>query len=212
MYPWVTHTTSFIQGECPHNCSYCYVKRFPVGNLRLNVKNLQDNLGRGRTIFVGSSCDMFAKGVPSEWVEKVLEVCRRFDNTYLFQSKNPARFSEFMDQFPEKTILGTTIETNRDYRVSDAPKVQERQWSMSQVTSFETMVSVEPVLDFDLDILVGWLKDIRPSFVSIGADSKGNSLPPEPGKEKLEALLAALRVFTEVKVKENLKRLLKEAD
>lgn len=44
--------------------------------------------------------------------------------------------------------------------------------------------------------------------VTIGADSKGSNLP-EPSKEKIEALIKELRKFTQVKLKQNLNRLIK---
>ena len=49
----------------------------------------------------------------------------------------------------------------------------------------------------------------EPIFVSIGADSKRNNLP-EPPAWKVERLIEELRKFTEVKVKENLNRILEE--
>ncbi len=70
------------------------------------------------------------------------------------------------------------------------------------------MLSVEPVMDFDLVPFVGWIKAIAPEFVSVGADSKGHKLP-EPKALKLIALIEALEQFTEVKQKLNLKRLLR---
>lgn len=49
--------------------------------------------------------------------------------------------------------------------------------------------------------------EINPKFVSIGADSKKHNLP-EPSKEKIEALIRELSLFTEVKIKDNLRRLM----
>ena len=71
------------------------------------------------------------------------------------------------------------------------------------------MVSVEPILDFDLLTMVCWLKIIKPEFVSIGADSGNNHLP-EPSGDKVKALIEGLKAFTEVKVKNNLNRILRE--
>lgn len=183
------------------------MKRFPVGELRLDEKTLRDNLGSGRVIFVGSSCDMWADAVQSVWIEIVLGKIRMSPhNQYLFQSKNPARFKQF--RFPGGTLLGTTLETNRPYDYSQAPSIAERARAMSSVWPwpYEKMISVEPVMDFDLDEFAGWIQHIGPKFVSIGADSKGHGLP-EPPKWKLEALIEKLQCFTEVKLKSNLKRL-----
>jgi protein gp37 len=176
---------------------------------RLSEKALSENLGTGKTIFVGSTADMFGSWVPKEWIFRVLGKCLDFSgNTYLFQTKNPAGFDWFLhpvDFFPPRRILGTTIETNR-YLGGGAPSPQARFLAMRELFGARRMVSIEPVMDFDLEIFAAWLREISPEFVSIGADSGGNDLP-EPGKEKLEALIAALRESTEVRLKPNLGRL-----
>ena len=72
---------------------------------------------------------MFGEWVKSEDINRVLNYCCKFNNTYLFQTKNPARFRQFLLQFPEKSILCTTIESNRDYeylKISDAPHIYSR--------------------------------------------------------------------------------------
>ena len=66
-------------------------------------------------------------------------------------------------------------------------------------------------MDFDLNIFVNWIRAIKPDFVSIGADSKGNNLP-EPPAWKIRKLIDNFRHFTEVKVKSNLKRLIEDGD
>ena len=55
--------------------------------------------------------------------------------------------------------------------------------------------------------MVSWMKNIDPTFISIGADSKGHNLPEPPGA-KVKELIQELEKFTEVKVKKNLSRLL----
>jgi protein gp37 len=185
------------------------MKRFNVGDLRLEKKELEINLGKHNYIFVGSSTDMFAQVVPSEWISKVLVCCNNpiTDNTYLFQSKNPMRFVEFLLQFPKQSILGTTIESDIDYAdISLAPSVTQRCEVMSHL-AIRKMVSIEPILDFDIDRFVSMLHKIQPEFVSIGADSGRNNLP-EPSPEKIGELILKLKEFTTVKIKENLNRLL----
>jgi len=205
MYPWVTHTWNVIKGKCFHDCEYCYMKRFPQKKIRFDEKEMKTDLGSGNTIFVGSSCDMFAEGLPGYWIIRILNHTISYpDNTYLFQSKNPQRFFDHI--MPRNVILATTIETNRDYKVSKAPSVIIRGHAMQKVRT-KKMISIEPILDFDVDIFLGMLSIIQPDFVSIGADSKGHGLP-EPDKEKLEEFITKLKKFTEVKTKNNLERLL----
>lgn len=126
MYPFITHTWNPIRGKCPHDCAYCYMKAFPQPELHFAEKEMETNLGSGNFIFVGSSTDMWALEVPSNWILAALNRCCTFDNRYLFQSKNPQRFLEFINEFPPRVILSTTIETNREYLVSKAPNVFER--------------------------------------------------------------------------------------
>lgn len=80
---------------------------------------------------------------------------------------------------------------------------------MQQMNKAQTMISIEPVLAFDPNIMLAWIKDIRPKFVSIGADSKGHKLP-EPGKDTLTYFISELKKITEVKIKNNLKRIVGE--
>ena len=122
----------------------------------------------------------------------------------MFQSKNPWRFDDFT--LPSKVILGTTMETNWVNAFSVAPPVLERHDAMKHY-QVRKMVSIEPIMDFDLKQFVSMIHNINPSFVSVGADSKGHNLP-EPSKEKTLELIKQLRVFTDVKVKENLKRII----
>ncbi len=211
MYEFCTHTWNAIKGKCSHDCSYCYMKVFPQGELRLDEKEFKTDLGKGNTIFVGSSTDMFADNVPCEWIFKVLNYCCKFQsNIYIFQTKNPIRFFEFDGYFPDASEFGTTIETNKQMllnKISKAPTVQDRQDYLCDING-KTFVTIEPILNFDLDVLVAWIKDIDPDFVNIGADSKNHNLP-EPNKEKIEALIEELKKFTKVNIKDNLRRLMK---
>ena len=211
MYPWVTHTWNPIKGRCPHDCSYCYMKRFPLNPVRLDEKEFNIDLGNGNTIFIGSSCDMWANKIPNEWIRKTLEHCNKFNNIYLFQSKNPHRFlrAEFLRLIPLDTILGTTIETNRDFNNDSVPNQSQRYYAMELLKQFhrKTMVSIEPIMDFDVGIFSMWVNNMHPNFVSIGADSQGHNLL-EPSSIKVKQLIKALKQITEVKLKDNLKRIM----
>jgi len=211
MYPFVTHTWNAIKGKCPHNCSYCYMKRFSQPELHFDEAELKTNLGTGNFIFVGSSCDAWANSILDEWIDQMLEQCRLYpQNTYLFQSKNPARIGYWYGDLPPKTILGTTIETCQTIDdFGKAPRPRARFEAMLDLSTgrHPLMVSMEPIMDFDLETLVDWLRAISPKFVSIGADSGNNHLP-EPSSGELKDLIEALKEITEIKLKNNLNRLL----
>jgi hypothetical protein len=187
------------------------MKRFPLSPLHLDEKSLRDDLSKAKTIFVGSSTDMWAEEVPKEWLEKVLAKCSKESSRYLFQTKNPARFWDFRKfGLPSNAIYGTTIETTNEplsLKISKAPSVWYRYADLADLNIPEKMVSIEPIMDFTVSTLLSWLLFIKPQFVSIGADSKGHNLP-EPPAGKIKELIQELEKFTEVKIKDNLNRLL----
>ena len=218
MYKWVTHTWNPIGGSCLHDCSYCYMKDMmykPViknkysGQPRLIEKELIP-LGKDRCIFVQNCSDLFAEDVPSDIIQGILRHCSSYDNRYLFQSKNPGRFKEFV--FPARAGLGTTIETNDQElisRVADkSPPVKDRALAMMELSgTYPLMISVEPVMKFDIRLFSSMLLDIKPLFVSIGADSKGNRLQEPTYKDVLELKTILEGNGIEIKLKSNLKRL-----
>lgn len=211
MYDFVTHMWGPVRGRCKHDCSYCYMKKWPLPPLHIDERDLlKTDLGEGNFIFVCHTIDLFADDVPTEWILRVLGQLRFYPkNKYLLQSKNPHRFLDFDERFPENVLLGTTIETNRDvYVESKAPPYIERAKALALLHEygFETMVTIEPIFDFDLDELVEIVITANPKWVNIGADSKGHKLP-EPAKEKVAKLIEALQTKTDVKLKRNLKRI-----
>lgn len=209
MYGFVTDTWNPIRGRCEHNCKYCFMIPMNPGKLRLDSKTLKDNLGDDRYIFVGSSTDMFAEEVPTEWIKEVLIKCNEYTNKYLFQTKNPKRFYEFMSLFPKDSILTTTIESDINHMISLAPSIKERVEAMSNISQFDKMLTIEPILDFNPSELIKIIKEINPKFVNIGADSKEHYMK-EPSKDKLMKLINHLNILDNIKVtlKDNLRRLL----
>jgi DNA repair photolyase len=220
MYKWVSGTKNPLAGRCLHGCSYCSTNslmRYPViaekysGEIRLDQKVLSSNPGKDKTWFIVGQNDLFANGVNSEFIHEILEWCRKHDNTYLFQTKNPERFIAFADLFPKNTILCTTIETNRRYpQMGNAPDPLDRAIAMNQMANegFKIFLTCEPIMDFDLDDMVYLIETCLPTQVNVGADSKNNHLP-EPTKINLLALIDRIQKFTTIANKSNLERLLK---
>ena len=218
MYDWVTHMHSHLAGECPHKCSYCYVQRnkFGVserykGEPRLIESELNENYGTGKTIFIEHMNDLFAEKVKGRWIIAILKHCREYDNDYVFQTKNPERVYFYYHALPKKSLLGTTIETNRNINnISKAPIPQKRYEYLKKLRKegVRVFITIEPIMDFDVDILSKWIIDIRPEFINIGADSKGCGLL-EPSAQKI---LEFINILNEnkinIKKKTNLSRLL----
>jgi hypothetical protein len=185
------------------------MKRFPQNPIRLDEKEFKTDLGKGNFIFVGSSTDIFADDVPSEWIKKVLDYCKYYMNTYLFQTKNPKRFKEFKNHFPLHCIFGITLETNRENNLADCPPRSSRVGWMEEKWLDRKMVTIEPIMDFDVELLSDWIERINPEFVNIGADSnkKKDYSIPEPTEFKIQNLIKKLELFTKVNLKPNLARL-----
>lgn len=210
MYEFVTHTWNPIKGKCPHDCSYCYMKRWGEQKpLRLDEKEMKTDLGSDNFIFVGSSTDMFAPRVNGWWIEHVLKKMQEYDNSYLLQSKNPSGFLEYQYLFPKKTVVCTTIETNRwnSLIMRNSPHPWERAEVMEKIY-LQKYVTIEPIMDFDLHKMVELIKMCEPVQVNIGADSGHNNLP-EPSQSKVMELVEELEKFTTIHNKSNLGRLMK---
>ena len=68
-------------------------------------------------IFVVSMGDLFGEWVPDEWIEQVFKACKEApQHKYLFLTKNPGRYEDICDGFPEQAhcLYGTTITCQQD--------------------------------------------------------------------------------------------------
>ncbi len=220
MFKTITSTWNVYTG-CYFECSYCnarkaaetrfrHVERYRDGfKPRFNEKELGRHFKPGEFIFVSYMGDI--AWANSEWRELILEkVYISQETNFLFQSKNPWIFCTYDWPKLSNIIYGTTIETNRDYRLTKAPPPNERYKYMALLKYSQKFISIEPICDFDLDTLVGWMKDIKPEIIEVGADNYHNDLP-EPPWWKVEMLLDILKsICPRVVEKEGLERLKKE--
>ena len=227
MYHFVTHTWNPIRGRCEHKCPYCYIRRMPHYKYKdtepdLILEELNINLGKDKFIFIGSATDMWGHWIPGPWIQAVIDRIFEFpENKYLFQTKCPLRYSRFIKEhgaFPEGTILGTTIESNRDHGrlyMGDTISVIDRADDMYDLRRNEgyenLMVTIEPIMEFDLIPFVEMIREINPKYVAIGADSGSNNLP-EPCSSSIHDLVTEISKDTIIILKDNLKRLYKEMD
>ena len=216
MFSVVTKTWNPVTG-CLHYCKYCWARRLALTKLK-NTKKYRNGFSpqihenefrkrfNGDFVFVCDMGDLFGDWVPREWILKVIEHIKKFPDTdFLFLTKNPKRYHEFIDYFPENAILGATIETNRDdlYRkhdISKAPLPSERYKAMKTLDWPKKFVSIEPILEFDLEMFSKWIREIRPIMVYVGYDNYNNGLP-EPCLEKTLRLIKELSEITTVKTK-----------
>ena len=131
----------------------------------------------------------------TEYLERILDkIKKESTKTFLIQSKNPSTFGRV--SFPDNVILGTTIETNRDdlcKAIATAPPPSQRYEDFLKIKHplkikhSLKMVTIEPVMDFDLEVMVEWMKNLKPCMIWLGYDSKKCHLP-EPKLEKVREL------------------------
>lgn len=193
--------------DCYHYTPHAHLERI----VRLDGKWVPPPRTKpGEFIFLCDFADVtFA---PREVMELIIGWMRHYsDRTFLLQSKNPECFHPY--SFPENVILGVTIETDKVYfntpsrytsynQISRAPLTIRRFVDMLSVKHPRKLVIIEPILDFNLETLVAWIKAIKPEAVYMGYDSHGkaNKLP-EPPLKKFDQLKAELEKITEVRVK-----------
>lgn len=114
------------------------------------------------------------------------------DKTYYLQSKRPEFFEPFLAELPPNVVLLKTLETNCDSgyaKASKAPPPSVRYRQFKSLAYPRKVVTIEPVLDFDLEPFVEWIISIQPEYVWLGFNSKPESVAlPEPSEQKVEDL------------------------
>ena len=215
MYPeYEGKTWNPLGGECSHQCSYCYVNKLKQrmethrekysGKPRLWETELRGNPGtkKERDVFVCSCNDLFAADVPAALIERILRHCNAYPmNTYLFQTKNPARLIKFIRYFPKNSVFATTIETNRTTD-SKAPQPMERAEAfykfrcssliISQQYGWKHQITMEPLMNFSINEMMAILLRIQPNILYVGANTSAVRLP-EPTEETISIFLQLIR-------------------
>ena len=212
MFSIVSKTWNPVTG-CLHGCIYCWARKLAETKLknshryrrgfipRINEREFNVKFNEGDFVFVSDMGDLFGNFIPREWILRVLAYIKKFPETYfLFLTKNPARYAEFIEEFPENAILGATIETNRDdlylkNKISGAPLPSLRYESLKKLDWDKKFISIEPILDFDFEVFWKWIDEIKPVIVYIGYDNYNHRLP-EPTLSKTLKLIEKLREIT----------------
>jgi DNA repair photolyase len=220
MFNIVTATWNPISG-CLYNCNYCWARDLAITKLKntqryfegfkpnLNEKEFSLKFVKGALIFVSDMGDMFGDFVPDNWIKLVLNHIRQFPEAdFLFMTKNPKRYLQLLPFIPKNAILGATIETTNNEiiqtdKVSFAPLPSERYEAMKSLSWERKIVSIEPILDFDLTTFVKWIQDINPFIVYVGYDNYYHNLR-EPTLQNTVSLINNLPDSTLV-IKKNIR-------
>jgi len=141
--------------------------------------------------------DLLSKGFTDDDINQILTIIRDYPQLrFLICTKIPLRFHNFVDTIPSNCILGTTIESDNDELVSKwskAPAPSHRFEDTGALDYPHKMVSIEPIMDFDKDILMQWVKEIKPELIAIGYNNYPRFKLPEPPLDKTLEFISSMR-------------------
>ncbi|MBA7643337.1 hypothetical protein ES703_51061 [subsurface metagenome] len=167
-----------------------------------HVERLSNNsIPRSSIVFVFGTGDIHF--CDPDFVRKTLAILIKRSNPrqqYYFQSKNPECLKQYIGEYPENSILLTTIETNRDAgydRISRAPKPSKRFKDFLELDYPRKVLTVEPIMDFDLAEFSNWIVEFNEQgsllYVWLGFNSKSAQVSiPEPSEDKVIQLIDQL--------------------
>jgi len=169
------------------------------GQFELYESEFRRDFKPGEFWFVQDMSDLFAETVPDEMIEAVLNHISKFPKTrFLLLTKNPKRYHDFLRIIPSNCVLGVTIETDGEevlyHEISHAPHPIDRISAMIDLSmdwTVKTMISIEPILQFNFKTFLADIAAISPEFVAVGYDNYGNRLP-EPSLKETLSLIDAL--------------------
>ena len=176
-----------------HNCIKCYNYKPHFHPERLN------KIPKAALVFACANGDIsFAKKEQKISIIKAMRLKPK--QTFLLQTKNPECLEDF--RIPSNVIVGTTIETNRDtIKISKAPLTLTRYNDLC-VLSCRKSITIEPIMKFDLDVMIDWLWTINPEIVWVGYANHIKDLNlDEPELSKTKKLINELNRFTDVRLK-----------
>ena len=201
---------------CNFNCSYCWARKLAEGKLKNSYPNgfiptthpdrFDKRFKLDDFVFVCSMGDIsFAPSVV--WNQVYITAQNHPETKFLLCTKNPATYLSLAWRL-DNIYYGCTIETNKNYKVSKAPRVYDRYLALRKAFHPHKFISIEPIMDFDLMEFSNWIYDINPEIVEIGADNYNNNLP-EPSSNKILKLIDILTLHgVNVVQKQGLERLL----
>lgn len=170
---------------------------------------------RPRNIFVCSMADLFGEWVPDEWIDDVIKATQRaLQHRYLFLTKNPERYGEWLERFEEGRISELDEVENCWFGASASNNAELERANRSRAQ----WVSIEPIHE---PLLPEWFvssigSDDGPSiefrrweWVVIGAETGNRKDKIIPKKEWIQEIAdICLQEGTPVFMKESLRDLM----
>jgi len=203
-----TKTWSPFKG-CKFDCTYCVPSFQQQAKRQLHLcrrcydyvpHTHPERLGKvpsAGTIFVAGNSDI--SFCPPAFTRQIITSIRQSGRarTFYLQSKRPGYFAPFLTQLPKTVMLVTSLETNRDAgyaAVSKAPLPSERYRQFRALRYPRKVVTIEPVMDFDVHEFSSWLIALQPEYVWLGYNSRPKQVQlPEPSEDKVRRLVLRLQ-------------------
>lgn len=201
-----------LRGLCKYKCRYCLakemMKKYPhikkkySGDIDLDEEAMSVKFPKKSAILISPMNDLFADYVDGEKIKRVIDVINKWskeEREFIFITKNPKRYFEFLDLFPPHTYLSTIIESTKDVNKTKAPHPKERythirdlsfKLDLHMIESIRTGLFLHPLLDFDLKTMTRWIKNVSPKFVVIGGANIKNA--PRPERENVYRLIMSI--------------------
>ncbi len=197
---------------CKYECEYCKVS-FQRQYKRRGKKNHDcyyfiphvheerlNKIPNSEIVFVSGFGDI--SFCPKEYTKKIINSIiiknlKRPDTIYYLQSKNPQYFKNFINILPNNVIILITLETNRDknYNLfSKAPVPSKRYKDFVELDYPRKVITIEPIMDFDLEIFSEWLINAKPEYIWLGFNSRPKQVNlDEPKNDKVKNLIKILK-------------------
>ena len=198
---------------CKYDCAACkptfqrQAKRRPCPLCKAYTPHgHMDRLNKipaGKTIFVNASGDIAF--TPLEFLQKIVDAVRKNalahpGKLFYFQTKNPNfsfnRLVPLLKGLEDQVTLLITLETNRDegyQQYSKAPYPSTRWITFRAIDWPHKIVTIEPLMDFDLEPFYKILMELHPEAVYIGYNSHPKEVHlPEPAWPKVKHLIEDL--------------------
>lgn len=164
-----------------------------------------------RNIFVCSMADLFGEWVPDEWIDDVIKATQRaLQHRYLFLTKNPERYGEWLERFEEGRISELDEVENCWFGASASNNAEMERANRSRAM----WISIEPIreqIETDEDQFMQFepytgAEQRRWEWVVIGAETGNSKNKVVPKRGWIEDIAKVCADFgTPVFMKESLR-------
>ena len=169
---------------------------------------------RPRNIFVCSMADLFGDWVPDEWIDDVIKSTQRaLQHRYLFLTKNPERYGEWLERFETCSIDGLDEVENCWFGASASNNAELERANRSKAQ----WVSIEPIRE-RIETDEGQFIEFNPYtgakrkrwvWVVIGAETGNSKNKVAPKREWIDDIVDACEDYgTPVFMKESLRTMM----